>query len=135
MIFVDTSAWCALFYAKDKYHSDAKIYWGKIIISKTKIFTSYDIFNETVTLIRVKVGHYWAAKFGQMFFASKIINKIETDDNLRLSGWDIFTKYKNFNLSFTDCLTFVIIKKFNINNIFTYDEDFEKLGVRVNEFI
>lgn len=133
MIFIDSSAFFALFYKKDKFHNVAKNLWKKIIKKRVQIFTSRDVFNETVTLIRFKGGYDYSVKFGEMFFQSKIINKIDIDDNLRIDAWEIYLKYSDKDLSFTDCTTISCMRKLGIKNIFTFDEHFKQIGFVVNK--
>ena len=43
----------------------------------------------------------------------------------------IFCRYKDKELSFTDCTSFAIMEKFGIKNAFAFDEDFDKMEYMV----
>jgi len=45
------------------------------------------------------------------------------------SAWDIYQKYKDMELSFTDVSCFSIMKGLNINKAVSFDQDFVKAGI------
>jgi len=67
-IFVDTSAFIALFDRKDQYYRKAKAYFEAIRLESTQLSTSNYIIDETLTRIRIQNGHKVAVEFGNHFF-------------------------------------------------------------------
>lgn len=43
----------------------------------------------------------------------------------------IFEKYSDLEISFTDCISFVLINKNKINSVFSFDKHFSILGFNV----
>jgi len=54
-----------------------------------------------------------------------IVRTAEADE---LEALSFFQKYADQKISFTDCLSFVIMKKLSIKQVFTFDRHFEYLG-------
>ena len=131
MIFVDTSAFLALVNEKDNEHVAAKQFLediknGKIRVKK--IITSDYIIDETLTRIRYSVGHKEAVEWGKDILASKVIEKIEIQREIFGLAWELFQTYEDKKLSFTDCTSFALMKKKGIEKVFSFDEDFTRLG-------
>jgi len=131
MIFVDTSAFLAIVNEKDNNHTSAKTFLEGIKTGKVKvkkIITSDYIIDETLTRIRYSVGHKEAVKWGKDILASKVVEKIEVEKEIFELAWEIFETYEDKKLSFTDCTSFALMKKKDIEKVFSFDKDFENMG-------
>lgn len=131
MIFVDTSAFIAIVNEKDNNHAAAIQFLDEIKngnIRIRKIITSDYIVDETLTRIRYSVGHKEAVEWGKDILASKVIEKIEIEGELFRSAWELFRTYDDKKLSFTDCTSFALMKKRGIEKVFSFDEDFKRIG-------
>jgi predicted nucleic acid-binding protein len=131
MIFVDTSAFLALVNEKDNNHLAAvrfleDIKNGRVKIKK--IITSDYIIDETLTRIRYAVGHREAVEWGREILASNVVEKLEVGREIFEFAWELFEKYEDKRLSFTDCTSFAIMKKSGVERAFSFDRDFEKMG-------
>jgi predicted nucleic acid-binding protein len=131
MIFVDTSAFLAIVNEKDNNHIAAKTFLegiknGKVKVKK--IITSDYIIDETLTRIRYSVGHKEAVKWGKDILASRVVEKMEVGKEIFELAWEIFETYEDKKLSFTDCTSFALMKKRNVEKVFSFDKDFENMG-------
>ncbi|MCX9083361.1 MAG: type II toxin-antitoxin system VapC family toxin [Candidatus Methanoperedens sp.] len=131
MIFVDTSAFLAIVNEKDNNHKAAKTFLegiknGKVRVKK--IITSDYIIDETLTRIRYSVGHKEAVKWGKDILASRVVEKMDVGKELFELAWEIFENYEDKKLSFTDCTSFALMKKRNVEKVFSFDKDFENMG-------
>ena len=129
MIFIDTSALHALHVSNDLNHESAlKV---KRALSKKKhgqsITTNY-ILDETYTLLRISVGVKNSIKIGELIRNSKILKVIWIDPSIETLAWNLFCNYSDKNFSFTDCMSFIIMKELNIRDAFTYDEHFKQMN-------
>jgi len=131
-IFVDTSAFVALFDKKDKYHQRATDYFMSLQFGAVQLHTSNYIIDETITRIRIKNGHKFALEFGKYFFMSKIFQIHYIDKEIEQDAFEIFKKYSDKKLSFTDSTSFALMKKVNIKKAFTFDTDFKKAGFEIS---
>jgi hypothetical protein len=120
MILVDTSAFLAIVNEKDNNHIAAKNFLGEIKNGKArvkKIITSDYIIDETLTRIRYSVGHKEAVKWGKDILASRVVEKIEVGKDIFELAWEIFETYENKKLSFTDCTSFALMKKKDVDRL------------------
>lgn len=134
MLFIDTSAFLALANDRDNYHKAAQHFLMDIQNGKfrpTRLITSDYIVDETLTRIRFKVGHAQAVNWGQNIHSSKIIELQRVDETIYEDALAIFEKYNDKQLSFTDCTSFALMKSMGINDAFTFDEDFRKMGFNI----
>ncbi len=131
MLFVDTSAFLALVNEKDKNHIAAAEFIDDIKFGRAnvrRIITSDYIIDETLTGIRYSMGHREAVQWGKDILASKVVEKMEVDEEIFDLAWELFETYKDKKLSFTDCTSFAIMKKRGIGRAFSFDGDFKSMG-------
>lgn len=134
MLFIDTFAFLALANDRDNYYKAAQHFLMDMQNGKfrpTRLITSDYIVDETLTRIRFKVGHAQAVNWGQNIRSSKIIELLRVDKNIYEDALVIFEKYNDKQLSFTDCTSFALMKSMGINDAFTFDEDFRKMGFNI----
>ena len=92
------------------------------------LITSNFIIDETITLIRMKLGHSAAVKFGRQIRKSKVIRIIHVTEEIEDRAWKIFEKYTDKDFSFTDCTSFAIMDNKKIKNVFAFDRHFSQYG-------
>ncbi|MHA1974789.1 MAG: type II toxin-antitoxin system VapC family toxin [Candidatus Hodarchaeales archaeon] len=132
--FIDSSAFIAYANKTDQYHKDAADIFNKISDQHSiyhQVFTSFYVIDETITTLlyhsNYKVARDWASKI----FSSKVIEIIVEDRELLIDAWNNFKKYYDKKLSYTDCVIVSLSRKYNIDQIFTFDEDFSKIGLDI----
>lgn len=134
MLFVDTSAFLALVNEKDNNHLAATRFLEEIKNGKVKIkkiITSDYIIDETLTRIRYAVGHNEAVGWGQDIIASNVVEKVGVGRELFEPAWELFMTYEDKKLSFTDSTSFAIMKMRGIEKVFSFDDDFERVGFKL----
>ncbi len=130
-LFVDTSAWLALGDRNDQYHKEALARSASIKKQKIELVTSDYIFDESITIIRYRMSHRAAVTFGNSLMGSTIVKITGITDEERSKAWKLFSRYDDKELSFTDCTSFVLMKKLGIQKAFTFDDHFRQLGFEV----
>jgi len=60
--------------------------------------------DETVTLVRMKLGHKPAVQLGEQIRSSRIIEVPQANKAIEEQAWQIFVKYDDKDYSFTDGL-------------------------------
>lgn len=130
-IFVDTSAFVALFDRKDQYHRKATAYFETLNPNLTILHTSNYVIDETITRIRIQNGYKFALEFGEHFFLSRMFYNHYIDQELEKDAFKLFKKYSDKELSFTDCTSFALMRKVEINKAFAFDDDFARVGFEI----
>ncbi len=128
-LFVDTSAFYALADRTDRNHRRARAFLRSLPRSGRGLLTSTDVFDETVTLLRHRLGHGTAVAFGEALMSSKWCRVVDVMDEVRRSAWNVFILYADQWFSFTDCTSFATMKSMHIVEAFTFDRrDFRAAG-------
>ncbi len=130
-VFVDTSAWLALNDRNDQYHHKAVATSLEVKRQRIEFITSEYIIDESITLLRYRVSHKAAVIFGDSLFSSRIIRIEDVTENIRSTAWEMFRRYGDKELSFTDCTSFVLMKNIRLQRAFTFDEHFRQMGFEI----
>ena len=130
-LFVDTSALVALANSKDKHNVSAVEFREKLRSSSSRatllIISNY-VFDETITLLRVRIGHAYAISFGKSLKDSELFRIHWLTPEVDELAWDIFVKYSDKDYSYTDCTSFALMKAEGIDTVFGYDDHFRQFG-------
>ena len=128
VVFVDTSFFKGLIDVRDDFHQQAKDSWQRLKEENATIITSNYVLDESFTLIRVKCGIKFVEQFRDYIIKSSHVVKI-----MRVTVADESEAWKWFfnnwsKLSFTDCVSFAMIKRLDIARVATFDEHFKRAG-------
>lgn len=127
-LFVDTSAWLALNNKNDQYHDEAVSKITKVRQQKIQLVTSEYVFDESVTIIRYRISHRAAVAFGDALISSNVASIEDITKEERLKAWVLFKKYRDKDLSFTDCTSFALMVKLKLQKAFSFDNHFKQVG-------
>ncbi len=133
-LFLDTGALVALHNKADDHHDEAEKLFSDIGAGRlrvTKLYTSDYILDESVTTCYGRTRSRKAAiQLGQAILQSKSIAILKIDATMINEAWKVFSeKLQDIPLSFTDCTTYVLTQTHSILSIFTFDRDFDALGL------
>lgn len=133
-VFIDTSAFVALLVDKEKYHEKVVKKYYDYRQERAILFTSYYVLDELFTrlLFYLEVD---SKKHIQKLKESIDANELTTlqiHDALFEKSIDVFLKFSEHKISFTDATTYVLYKDFSIDEIFTLDSDFKKLRLKTS---
>ncbi len=127
-LFVDTGAWYALVDKNDPDHKEAASF---IRNNKIPLLTTNFVFDETVTLLRSRLGWNVAKEFGLKLKDSRFVSLISVKDEDEERAWEIFLKYKDKDFSYTDCTSFAVMERLKIDTAFSFDSHFRLIGFKV----
>jgi len=130
-VFIDTGAFLAISDNSDNSHSIATKTFHEVIEQNAKFHTSNFVIDETITLIRARVGHKAAESFIKAFNSSNTKQHYVNKD-VESRAIDIFTKYRDKDFSFTDCTSFALIDKHRIDAAMSFDKHFSQYGYKHN---
>lgn len=127
-VLVDTSAFHALENRGDLLeHQTAKRVAEKLEADAALLVTTDYILDETYTLLRSVLGHKVAVAFGHEVQKGGI-EIVQVDERIQKEAWEIFERYADKDFSFTDCTSFVVMKRGKIQIAFTFDRHFQQYG-------
>ena len=124
-IFVDTSAWYAII---DKNDQDHKAAIQKIQILDRPLVTSNSFFDEILTLLKTKLGPTIAILFGQRLWDQQVSTLLRVTEEDEERAWGVFRQYADKGFSFTDCTSFALMERLDINTVFSFDDHFVQYG-------
>jgi len=125
LIFVDTSAWYALLDRNDRNHAHAVRFAEG---SRDLLLTSTYILDETVTLVRKHLGHAIAVRFGDRLWNEEIARLVRVSPEDELRAWTIFARHTDKGFSYTDCTSFALMERLQIDAAFAFDSHFAQYG-------
>lgn len=127
-IFVDTSALYAFINSRDPDHHKVKAYLDHY---GSQLVTSNFIFDEIVTLVMARMGHDKAVFTGKTLMNPKVLIMMRVGVNDEMKAWDLFINRPDKTYSFTDCTSFVIMKRLGIDSSLTVDPHFRQEGFQI----
>ena len=121
MIYVDTGAYLSRYLSRDQYHQKAKAFWEKIRKNQESCFTSNFVLDETFTLLGRWAGYDFASQKAAIIYASKLLIILRPTREDEMKAIDFFKKYADQNVSFTDCISIVLMRNKKIKRVFSFD--------------
>lgn len=128
--FLDTSYIIALEAVDDQYHESVLKHWKKLIPRIPPLITTSYVFNEVVTFFNNRDLHSKAVEIGNRILTSPSIKLIHVDEALFYEAWKFLKKHSDKSYSFTDCLSFVLMKRLKIQTALTFDKHFVQAGFK-----
>ncbi|HLB72039.1 MAG: PIN domain-containing protein [Candidatus Methanoperedens sp.] len=130
-IYLDTGFFIALSDARDKNHTRAKMYLKKQVQSGARFVTGRNVVVEYIDGVTKRVSKIKAIEELENILSSKLLviePVIEQD-------WDkaimFFKKYNDQQIDLTDCLSFAVMERLEMNTALTFDNDFKIHGFEV----
>ncbi len=123
-IFVDTSAWIALADRDDFNHKIAASNYPSLLKNHRNLITSNFVIAETYIIILNELGHQPAMAFLKNIKTTPRILKVYSNKDIEEEGESILAKYSDQNFSYTDAISFVIMKRQKIKKAFSFDKHF-----------
>jgi predicted nucleic acid-binding protein len=128
MIFIDTGALIGRYLSQDQHHENAIRKWEKIQHSNEKCFTSNFVLDELFTLLARWTDYEFAAAKAHNIYASAAFKILRPDQVIEEQAIELFLKFSDQKISFTDCVSFVLMKQNKIKRAFSFDRHFVSAG-------
>jgi len=122
----------ARYLSHDQYHQQARDFWDKLRNKREHLFTSNFVLDETFTLLGRRAGYDFAVHRAKNIYASKTLTILRPNQSDEMKALSFFSKYDDQLISFTDCISFVLMGKEKIKRVFTFDHHFEWVGFEIN---
>jgi len=124
-VFVDTGAWYALFDKSDENHSAAVQF---SLNAQKKLITSNHVLVETLNLTKSRLGNRASIDIGRKFLSQSIGCIVHVTEIDEMNAFEIFEQYYDKGFSFTDCTSFALMERLNLDTAFAFDKHFRQYG-------
>ena len=131
MTLVDTSGWVAVADTSDQKHEAAVVVWQRLRRERERLLVSDLILAEVAILLRRRAGHPIAVRAIDMILRSAVVELAYVDPTLLEEAFALFRRYRERELSLTDCASFALMRRRKLDSVFAFDEDFRVAGFRV----
>ena len=123
-LFVDTSAYFALYSADDELHKRAV---ATAITAHLRLFTTNFIVAESHALFLRRVGRDAGALFlNEIDRSSTVVERVSVGDELRAR--EIIFSHADKTYTLTDATSFAVMERLGIATAFTFDRHFAQYG-------
>jgi uncharacterized protein len=126
VIFVDTSAWFAVFVPTDANHQRARPLFDSLP-SHDLVTTDY-VLAETLTLFKMRRETNRVFQLGRQILEGRICRLSWVESNDVYKAWTIFESYRDKGWSFTDCVSRAVMERLQISEAFAFDDHFREFG-------
>lgn len=126
MVFIDTGAFLARHLVRDANHERSLVVWKQI--SSRPCFTSNHVIDETLTLLARRADYSFAAARAQNFYSSSSLEILFSTREDEIEAIRIFRKLSDQQVSFTDCTSFALMRRYGIGTAFSFDQHFARAG-------
>ncbi|MGE3637954.1 MAG: type II toxin-antitoxin system VapC family toxin [Pirellulales bacterium] len=125
MIFVDTGVWYAALVAEDADHLLAR---SLFLNASSKFVTTDYVVDELLTLLVARSQRDVAVQAGKRFWSGRYcqLHWVTPDDVA--AAWNIFVSFDDKRWSFTDCVSYAVMKRLGVTEAFALDDDFRQFG-------
>jgi predicted nucleic acid-binding protein len=129
-LFIDTGAFLAKEIAADQHHGKAVEFWSRIHGEGPVIYSSEHVLDETATLLARRTSYAWSAGWGRDVLGAGI-HFLPAGEGDFEEAFVLMKKFADHAVSFTDCISFVLMKREGLRDVFGFDRHFASAGYRV----
>ncbi len=130
-LFVDTAGWMACADAADPFPEKARAARDAWIERRGSLVTTDYVIDESLTLIRVRLGLQAAEAWWKQVEGSSRVRFEYMDLDRMDKARGIFFRFKDKDFSFTDCASFVVMQELKLKHVLTTDHHFHQMGFQM----
>lgn len=116
MIFIDSSAFISYFVSSDTNNTKVQEIFSEIL--EKELVTSADIIDETLNWLTRKASKKVVYELGNILLSEEIAKILQATKEDKKNALEIIQKYSDYDLSFTDSISFTLIKRLKIKEVF-----------------
>jgi predicted nucleic acid-binding protein len=127
-LFVDTGALVARVLPRDQHHLASRRGWESLENVAVRLCSSEHVLDEAISLLIRHAGGAYAARWAREHLASDEITWLapSREDWHEALRW--LEKFSDQKVSFTDCLSFSLMRREAIPGVFGFDRHFTLAG-------
>jgi uncharacterized protein len=103
---------------------------GKNSHTHQRCVTSNFVLDETFTLLARRASYSFAAEKARIIYASSTLEILRPDSLTELAALNLFEKFADQEIGFTDCISFALMREAEIETAFSFDSHFERAGFK-----
>ncbi|MGH8673391.1 MAG: type II toxin-antitoxin system VapC family toxin [Burkholderiales bacterium] len=130
-LFVDTAGWMMLADEGDPQHANARSFRDEWLASAGILVSSNFVMDETLTLIRMRLGLDAAERWWEQVEGSPRVHWEWIDPARSEKARHWFFRWRDKDFSFTDCSSFVVMKERRLRAALTNDRHFAQAGFQL----
>lgn len=127
-LFVDTAYVYALFSTRDQWHEKAVEWQKKLDIEQQPLLTTEFILTEIGDGLSALRFRQSAGEIIRILQENPLVEIVPASSDLFLQALELYEQRQDKNWGLTDCTSFVVMQKHNINEALTADEHFRQAG-------
>jgi uncharacterized protein len=127
-VFMDSAGFLALWDASDEHHLAASRLQEALAGKRRSFFTSDYVVDETITLLLMRHSHAAAADFLDTVEGSEVLRLEWISPERFYAGAALFRRHADKEWSFTDCISFALMRELRAREAFTTDHHFQQAG-------
>ena len=134
-VFFDTGVFIALFVSQEKYHEQVAQKYDYYRFQRALFYTSYYILDELFTRFIYDFGAKETEKVINLLVKSlekEEIKVLDIDEETFKKSLTILLKFSEHKVSLTDATTYTLFKDLELDEVFTLDSDFKKIGLKTS---
>jgi uncharacterized protein len=129
-VYIDTSAFLSILNSDDPLHLSAVRTWVRLIDDQELIITTNYVVVETTALLQRRHGLAVVRRFAQDLLPVVLIEWVDPGTHSTAMSAILATGGKQ-NPSLVDCVSFEIIRKHDVRDVFAYDRHFADKGFKL----
>jgi uncharacterized protein len=133
MIFIDTGPLLAQRLSRDPYREASLAGWMRLEKSSERLATSNFVLDELITLLAKRVGCAFAVDAVRGIYESSRLTILRPESRDEILALGLMRQIADPAISFTDYLSFALMKQSRIRKAFTFDRHFEIAGFEILE--
>jgi predicted nucleic acid-binding protein len=126
VIFVDSSFWVALRFARDARHGEARDLLSAH--ADSSLVTSNHVRGETWTFLRRRAGHDAATHFLDALAGTRRLQLVFVAEQLEQSALEWLRRHDEREYSYVDATSFALMRSLQIREALAFDGDFQAAG-------
>ena len=130
-VFVDTGGWMACADGADPAHASCMAARDEVLEAGRLLITTEFVVDETLTLIRFRLGLGAAKAWWQQIDGSTRLRWERVENDRFERARQLFFQYRDKDLSFTDCTSIAIMRELKLATVITTDRHFHQVGFDV----
>ena len=126
--FLDSAYVIALAQASDQYHDTAMQLAASVTDGNTPLVTTRAVMLEVGAALARAKARPGAVRLIASLESAPYVEIIPLTEELSAQGWALFCERRDKEWSWTDCISFVVMKERGLSQSLTSDQHFEQAG-------